>query len=548
MKIYLSDWLYNSGILGLYNALKHGDKNIKLKNNYIEFEEEELVGFEEDYFNYLISKNNDNLTSSKIVDRILSLERFKDVELTEKDIDNINELIKYTKDKFNSNSYKSAFNLVGVTNEVELIVKELKVIKISKKQCVDSVKDEVYSQIITLYKIKDILTRENTEKYVKAKNVMYDIIDKFWSGVGILHKTKNNDDMYKVYQDYFLNSAKVYNKDNKGKYWCMTCNNPLKSLSESYNLSWLEKMGADMNKKSSHFWNLNGDSYICPICNLVYSCIPLGFNFVLGKGIFINNNSSVKKLLNANKTAGKISTVDDVEEQSYFNILDDMEQDAIEKNRFEIDNIQVVRYDSENSSRPYTFNILSKSKLEVIYKYKDILSRLINMYVEIDGYYINLYREVLKRLYENRNMYDLIYLLLKKEHGSKTSDYTYVIKNILRLNLTLNERGGERSMANYYKIDRFTKYGQKVKKEYEDKNSENKLAGISYRLLNALKVNNSDKFMDTLINSYMYIGMEIPTEFSNVLLNDDEFKSAGYAFMVGLQGKNYKENSEEESK
>ncbi|HBL06960.1 MAG TPA: type I-B CRISPR-associated protein Cas8b1/Cst1, partial [Clostridium sp.] len=39
---------------------------------------------------------------------------------------------------------------------------------------------------------------------------------------------------------------------------------------------------------------------------------------------------------------------DDVEEQSYFNILDDMEQDAIEKNRFEIDNIQVVRYDSEN--------------------------------------------------------------------------------------------------------------------------------------------------------------------------------------------------------
>ncbi len=256
----------------------------------------------------------------------------------------------------------------------------------------------------------------------------------------------------------------------------------------------------------------------------------------------------MKKLLNANKTAGKISTVDDVEEQSYFNILDDMEQDAIEKNRFEIDNIQVVRYDSENSSRPYTFNILSKSKLEVIYKYKDILSRLINMYVEIDGYYINLYREVLKRLYENRNMYDLIYLLLKKEHGSKTSDYTYVIKNILRLNLTLNERGGERAMANYYKIDRFTKYGQKVKKEYEDKNSENKLAGISYRLLNALKVNNSDKFMDTLINSYMYIGMEIPTEFSNVLLNDDEFKSAGYAFMVGLQGKNYKENSEEESK
>ncbi|PGA50867.1 hypothetical protein COL84_29055, partial [Bacillus pseudomycoides] len=78
--------------------------------------------------------------------------------------------------------------------------------------------------------------------------------------------------------------------------------------------------------------------------------------------------------------------------------------------------------------------------------------------------------------------------------------------------------------------------------------NENKLSGITYRLLNALKLKNSHRFMDTLVNAYMYKGQQIPMNFVQALHDEMKFQTIGYAFLLGLQGEQQKLEKGEEIK
>lgn len=91
------------------------------------------------------------------------------------------------------------------------------------------------------------------------------------------------------------------------------------------------------------------------------------------------------------------------------------------------------------------------------------------------------------------------------------------------------------------RTERFTEYGQYLRKIY-DEGKDAKLNGITYRLLNALKVKDVSRFMDTLINAYTYKREVIPVEFTKALEDTDKFQAIGYAFLIGLQG--YKDNME----
>jgi CRISPR-associated protein Cst1 len=91
--------------------------------------------------------------------------------------------------------------------------------------------------------------------------------------------------------------------------------------------------------------------------------------------------------------------------------------------------------------------------------------------------------------------------------------------------------------------------GDDLKKEYKDKNSENKLNGIAYKLLNALKTNNKGMFMDVILNCYLHVGKQVPKFFVDCLDGNEELKTIGYSFLNGLiDEKKSSENIEEEKK
>ena len=86
-------------------------------------------------------------------------------------------------------------------------------------------------------------------------------------------------------------------------------------------------------------------------------------------------------------------------------------------------------------------------------------------------------------------------------------------------------------------LDKIRRDGYFLKKEYANKN---KADSIGLRLLNALKANNKDAFMDMLLNSYMYLNKKVPKYFTDIFLDDEQFKTIGYCFVTGMIGEAYK--------
>ncbi|EPY2302651.1 type I-B CRISPR-associated protein Cas8b1/Cst1 [Clostridium sporogenes] len=551
IKLELSDWLYNAGVVGICKIFDQNDDYYEKHQNYIVFDESLLENFEKKYFNYFINKYEKFTSWYKIVSIEDKLINFSKDTVDEKYIEKFNKQIEYVKTKLKSASYKSGYEVIE-NKELDLLKEEqnLKKIKKTKKQSIEDVIPMIEEQNELLQKIIEYLKKEEVKRIIVAKNIIYDVIAKFWSDVSFLNSSNNKKSMYKEYKNYFLDDCINYIHEDKEKFkhTCFSCENKIAKLSKpaSYDLTWVNKMGVDMSRKSSHFWNFYGDTFICPICNLIYSCIPAGFTILKDKGIFINENSNIDTLIKVNNTAIDNNTsFQELEEKSYFTIAENMKQSEFERSNKEIDNIQIVKLDSNNERRPYSFNVISKNKLRIIYNNRKNLRLLISKNAKIgDGSYINLYSEVIKRLYNNENLFDLISELFYLKLGDKFKGLSY-LKNIIKINNSF--LGGIMGKKVYYKkIDEIQKLGFYLRKDYENKKADNKINGITYRLLNALKTKNSNRFMDTLLNAYMYIRKPIPTEFIEGLKDEAKLQTIGYAFLLGLQGDNFKLESNEE--
>ncbi|NFM16219.1 type I-B CRISPR-associated protein Cas8b1/Cst1 [Clostridium sporogenes] len=551
IKLELSDWLYNAGVVGICKIFDQNDDYYEKHQNYIVFDESLLENFQEKYFNYFINKYEKFTSWYKIVSIEDKLINFSKDTVDEKYIEKLNKQIEYVKTKLKSASYKSGYEVIE-NKELDLLKEEqnLKKIKKTKKQSIQDVVPMIEEQNELLQKIIEYLKKEEVKRIIMAKNIIYDVIAKFWSDVSFLNSSNNKKSMYKEYKNYFLDDCINYINEDKEKFkhTCFSCENKIAKLSKpaSYDLTWVNKMGVDMSRKSSHFWNFYGDTFICPICNLIYSCIPAGLTILKDKGIFINENSNIDTLIKVNNTAIDNNTsFQELEEKSYFTIAENMKQSEFERSNKEIDNIQIVKLDSNNERRPYSFNVISKNKLRIIYNNRKNLRLLISKNAKIgDGSYINLYSEVIKRLYNNENLFDLISELFYLKLGDKFKGLSY-LKNIIKINNSF--LGGIMGKKVYYKrIDEIQKLGFCLRKDYENKKADNKINGITYRLLNALKTKNSNRFMDTLLNAYMYVRKPIPTEFIEGLKDEAKLQTIGYAFLLGLQGDNFKLESNEE--
>lgn len=554
VRIELGDWLKNASIIGLIKVLEYKKKledSIEIKNDYVEFDSEMLENFEEAYFETLISEHEKKLSWYRLVSFEDDLNAIESNEITNEAVDKFNDILDKMKSKsmLNSNSYTSAYLLLEDKEWIANKEKELSKIKLKKKDKVEDFKEEILKQVSLAKEIIKWFKKPEVKRVIAAKNVMYDVIQPFWNNISMLLSTNSKGNMYELYRKDFIEPFTNYVESDKSKYKnnCFTCDNKIKKLGkpEAFDLTWLVKTGADMSRKSSHFWNMNGDAYICPVCNLVYSCLPLGFVLMQGKGIFINSNQSIRSLKQCNITnidyEGRKS--EEIENLSYYNVLNAMENVSVENIDKEFENIQVIKIDGNNDRRPYSFNTLSPKIMKILYFHRKTLESLIKIRVKItDKYYINLYDEIIRRIYDGKNLFELIHRLLVMYLDKEKFKGIHNIYKILQINISLT--GGKEMKQE--DINKFASYGFRLREAYESKDAKSKLSGITYRLLNAIKTKDSGKFMDTIVNAHMYIKREIPKEIALALRNSDALQNIGYAFVLGLQGELDKKESKGE--
>ena len=538
IRVGLGDWLFNSGVVGLVNIL--GKENINfIDNQTIEIPLSLLENFEDKYFDYFIETYKKTLSWYRIVSYEEKIQYHLETEFQnfqEKDLEELNKFLSGTlKYYLKSASYKSIYSLLET--EIDLLEFEKEITSVKKPGKGEVLRDkleEIKSVFEKIMTVIEIFNSEKGKKYLASKNIIYTIIKNSWNGVCFLNPQTKEKDVYIDYKNYFLSPITEYKKLDKSKfkYGCFICDEPIKDLNND--LSFLNMTGFDTNRKTSHVWNFINDVGVCPVCKLVYSCVPAGMSFVYDKGIFVNDNSSVENaLLINNKIKNEILKDKEIGASlTYKALVESINEEFNDKIKYELADIQVVRYENET----YRFNILSKKMLEVIRNSKKDLNILNKTGFKEINTYFNIYELVIQRLLNNQNLYTLIHKLILYKL-SEVKDLYYPVNsviNLLKINLRFLEGIGVMEKNNDENIKSANKAGYFLKEKYRKHGTEDKLRGISYRLLNALKTSNTNMFMDTLLNCYLYVQDSVPKIFLEVLKDEDEFKTIGYAFVTGL--------------
>lgn len=551
--IAMDDWLKNAGILGLYRILTEAEYERKLTvdKNSFSFSEELLENFSEKYFHYFNRHYRKVFTLFSMIDygtEIKSFEKKGIEKLSKKDLEQLNAKIKYFKDKLKSNSYKSAFALVGGDFNPGEREKELKEIKIKDQEKLSDRLEDIIKQITLLKDTISVLESEKAQKYIGASNAMYNILNKAIGKVSFLNPQVKEKNMYKEFTSYFVDPVFDYLRSDKRnyKYRCFSCNGAMDSLTIGFSL--MNHIGFDINRKGSNVWNFNNDVSICPVCRLIYACVPAGFTYLGNKGIFINYNHSIFGMQSINDAVrDKIYSDDHIQNSVFAGLVKGIQEEFYENIKYELQDLQVVRF----LDNRYTFNVMTKVLLAVITKNNNTFAFIRTARWKEGSDFYSVYEEVMEALFHGQNLFLLIYKLIRYKLSGKadcffTLDNVYTVVFINRI--FLKEVGALDKNEKTSELERARGFGRNLQNEYGGFDASGKynkkLNSIAYRMLNSLKTGNIGAFMDSMINAYMYVAKPIPNLFSKYLNNELHFKNLGYAFITGMLGEKRKEGKE----
>lgn len=157
-------------------------------------------------------------------------------------------------------------------------------------------------------------------------------------------------------------------------------------------------------------------------------------------------------------------------------------------------------------------------------------------------YTMYIFDEVMSCLYLNKSLYGLINELFFYYLSDSNKISMKIIEAIQKIE-------GEKRMWKK-EIEHAKTLGLKLKTELIAKKLDGKLSSLNYKLINSLRTNNSDRFLDTILDIHMYLNREVPEEILKVKFSDEDFEDFGYSYLLGLnlEIKKDEENSSENNK
>ncbi|HEX2927713.1 MAG TPA: Cas8a1 family CRISPR/Cas system-associated protein, partial [Ruminiclostridium sp.] len=418
ISLTLGDWTWNASVTGFINIVGQG--NVSCNGSTVEIPVRCLKNFEERYFKYFIDTYEKTLPWYKLVYFKKTIENHRENEFKNLNLQGLKGINTYIKDTakryLTGNSIKSAFELMGIAERIQQLEKGLEKIKEPKDEAAfekekPNVVEEVKKQFEILNEILEYCGSDSGRRFIGAKNVIYAVIKNGWNGVCFLNPQTKIKDMYEDYRTYFVDEAVNYinSCDKKYKFRCFTCGSPIKDFSND--MSFINQSGFDVARKPSHVWNFTNDIALCPVCKLVYSCLPAGFAYVNDTGLYINAN--INMLYNIRVNSNVKASVNDIGiEQNlrkiYRVLVEAMKNQQLERQKYELADVQVVRYKNES----YKFNLLPESTIKLINDFSEKIEGLIKTNYKEGKESYSIYELVLEHILNNQNLFLLINKLL----------------------------------------------------------------------------------------------------------------------------------------
>lgn len=609
MRIYNSEnWFYKLGIVGFnrilkYNSDFHGldlkEYNYSINNDYIEFDRSLLNDFPTYYYNYFINEYNVsesmnqklNWQFSAAKDKEKFKDRLKDIKKIISDrnkkidklgvseykeckeieskvskikyeqidelqkllerykelvaIDYINHPMTVTYFKFIlSNSFFGQMSFLNVCNNSKTINEQKGIFY-----------NDYLKPVIDAEKFKEVIKEDNEESLKKF------IEDK--QSENKEHAIKDNevDKMLNSFKkDLFGKKRKIASVEEKLKTLnkCRFCDDNF-SFGSDYTDGNFIPLAISNEKAKNLFWNFNDKFPICPLCKLILFCTPAGCTKIFKKYMddkfdyndklyygFVSIDGSLIELIKQNDYFRDISSKDGVFETF---IIDTIKQ-SHKISEWQLQNILYVEfnadYKSKNSKLNY-FNIPTylarflKNDYEVLEHIKDSAERM-------RAFDSILKRSDLKHIIDSK-LREIVNENTKKDNSAGNSFALNNVRNLIDLRNYINQykRGCSKVDGSSIKrIDAVYFQGIEIANIYRQKNNENQLSGISYKLLNAVKADNKKDFMDTIIRIYMSVEKEIPMLFLDIMKEEKlDFTEIAHSFITGLNSKIKESNKED---
>lgn len=609
MRIYNSEnWFYKLGIVGFsrilkYNSYFHGldldNYSYSINDDYIEFDSSLLKEFPTYYYNYFINEYNVsesmnqklNWQFSAAKDKDKFKDRLKDIK---KIISDRNKKI----DKLGVSEYKECKDIESKIPKIKyeqidelqkLLDRYKEIVAIDyicnpmsvsyfkfilhnsffgqpsflnvafNKKTINEQKEIFYKDyakpVIDAEKFKEIINEydeESLKKFIENKqdeNKEHAIVD------------NEVDKMLNSFKkDLFGKTRKVASIEAKLETLnkCRLCDENI-SFGSDYTDGNFIPLAISNDKAKNLFWNFNDKFPMCPLCKLILFCTPAGCTKVFKKYMddkfdyndklyygFVSIDGSLKELTKQNDYFRDISSKDGVFETF---LLDSIKQ-SHNISEWQLQNILYVEfnadYDSKNSKLNY-FNIPTylakflKNDYEVLENIKDSAERM-------RAFDAILKRSDLKHIIDSK-LREVVNESTKKENGAESVFAISNIRNLTKLRNYINQykRGCSKVDVSIKKrIDAIYFQGIDIANIYRQKNNENQLSGISYKLLNATKADNKKDFMDTIIRIYMSVEKEIPMLFLDIMKEEKlDFTEIAHSFITGLNSMIKESNKED---
>lgn len=573
------------GITGFIRILENSEMldGIAIRENYIEFNTSVLEQFGKYYFDYFMDRYN------VPKDR---LRRYEIQKAYIKRKSDYTDGIKYLKKTITdvANKFKddeSGKHLKMILEEVSKVKSEsqFEILNEQYERFKEILEKEEVSEKLTLNKVRSILSEQYfgqasfLQKTVAAKRLneqkkiaerdyiipiyeMGKLIDAYENKS--LDEAKQHIDKYlsldKGYRD--KNIEKIYKRiekkidktkdinsikeelDSSKLYKCSLCGK-YKSLGDDFEEKIFVPLGISNSNANNLFWNFNSKFPICSVCKLILFCTPAG-STDLFKGYmegdykdktyfgFVNFDTSVDKLYRQNESFYSRKDKD----APYKELILDMVQELGIESNWELENVLFVEFDVTGKNCKLNYFNIPKFMAEFFVNKGDELNN-----IKDEKFKSELVDLILKNV-------DIKFTIDKKLRCHIKNGYNALDCYIAcKIRYYLNEyRGGKKEM-NSKKLFYIYKNGQEINKYFSSHNGENKIVGIAYKMLNAVKTGNKNDFMDAILRIYITAQKEVPVMFSKIFSQEDsEFESIAQTFISGLISKEMPKKAEEVNK
>ncbi|WP_131047181.1 type I-B CRISPR-associated protein Cas8b1/Cst1 [Clostridioides difficile] len=613
LRVYRGDWFFNMGIVGFLNIIKKADKQaeIFIMEDYIEFDSLFLENFHEYYFNYFMDEYDVSKRIKKNIDYSINFikskpDRIKDgIKKIKDSVKQQNDKIKkFDEEKFNLikekldsmskiKSYDEFDSLEALVDETIDIFKiksindrltanlykyvvqdnyfgQVSFFNVAKaKLDLDGLKQVMFNdylrQIIYFGELEDLLEEND---YDKLKNYLNDRLNSIAKDI---NEKKVSKSSINTIEKIMKEINKNFIKKNKSiedikKYMdslevCEMCG-LYKGILDEYSESNFAPLGVSTNNARNMFWNQAYVPSICDICKLILFCTPAGAtytrkNYLINEEnefyLFVNMDTCINELFERNNSlkAQKSEYSDSKDENPFNQLIKSIVEENTLKSEWKLRNILFVEFKASIDSKKCKINyfniptylakffVKENKKIQSIYDYK-LKSNVLDLILKSKD---------LKHLINN-TLRNIVKSNLESNNKSNISGLSCF--NVVQLRTILNNYKRGVYKMDYKKLRKIYESGCEIHDYYIDKNAKNKIEGITYKILNLIKVGNKNDFMQTILRIFSPSEKTPPEEILQIFVEEDlDFESVGYAFVTGLisgkyEGKDKLPNEKEE--